>query len=290
MEMPAKGGGGLLLSVRVCVMSMFDDVINAKCRDCPVRQSGLCEDASVNTLNELFGVLTTAKFPPGAIIASQGDPLNYMFIVQEGTVIVTNVTMDGRHSVAEVIGVGDFFGGLNAELAHFSYEASSPVTVCMIPRQSMARLAHEDTGLAFRAWEMTQKRADATREWLMLFNGRTTTQRLASYLCGLAMEAGGGAPVENVMEVSLPIKRKDLAVYLGTAPETLSRTFRQLLADGVLAPSDRNCIGILNLRRLKQMAGEMDDLPVQGSAPASANKINAPKAAGGKLRLANASL
>lgn len=271
-------------------MSMLGDVINAKCRDCPVRQSGLCEDASVSTLNKLFGVLTTAKFPPGTIIASQGDPLNYMFIVREGTVIVTNVTLDGRHSVAEVIGVGDFFGGLSAELAHFSYEAASAVTVCMIPRHSIARLAHEDTGLAFRALEMTQKRADATREWLLLFNGRTTTQRLATYLCGLVVKAAGGAPLENVMEVSLPIKRKDLAVYLGTAPETLSRTFRQLVTEGILAPSDKNGLLILNLRRLKQMAGEMDDLPVQGSAPVSANKISAPKTAGGKLKLASVGL
>ena len=54
--------------------------------------------------------------------------------------------------------------------------------------------------------------------------------------------------------VRLPMAKKDVASYLGTTPETLSRRLADLVADGVVELSGRREVVILDADRLVERA------------------------------------
>ncbi|WP_243674438.1 helix-turn-helix domain-containing protein [Lentilactobacillus kisonensis] len=55
-----------------------------------------------------------------------------------------------------------------------------------------------------------------------------TTGKVAKYLLETSAALGD-------KKFKLPIKKKDIATYLGTTPETISRIFKQLVNDGTIA-------------------------------------------------------
>jgi CRP/FNR family transcriptional regulator, anaerobic regulatory protein len=253
--------------------------LNSKCGDCPVRTTGVCEDASATSLNQMAGSLITLKLPSRAIIVNQGDPISHLFIIKSGTIIVTDTSADGRHTIVDLISQGCLFGSVIDREARFSYEAASPVVLCMIPRGTFVRIIHEDTGLAFKALEMAQRRTETSQELLTLFNCRSSMQRLAGYLYALAIQTEASQAQTNQRMLQVPFKRKDLAAYLGTTPETLSRNFKDLVRRGIMTGTNAKGVGIINVYKLRAMVGDAASecqTFSQSYKSVSANKMSTP--------------
>src|SRR5688572_11819459 len=53
---------------------------------------------------------TIRKYPPSAIIFSQGDAATDVFYVQQGSVKLSVLSRTGKEAVVAVLGQGDFFG------------------------------------------------------------------------------------------------------------------------------------------------------------------------------------
>ena len=52
---------------------------------------------------------------------------------------------------------------------------------------------------------------------------------------------------DAVMEITLPMSKKDLASYLGTTPETISRRLADLEEQGLIEQKPRRQIKIIDL-------------------------------------------
>lgn len=70
-------------------------------------------------------------------------------------------------------------------------------------------------------------------------------ERLATYLIDLYK-------VQGDMLVTLPMKKKELAAFLGTTPETLSRKFKLLSEQGMIL-LDKNRIQLLDVENLEEI-------------------------------------
>lgn len=90
----------------------------------------------------------------------------------------------------------------------------------------------------------------------------TVDQRLASTLLEFARRLGSADT--PLTRFRLPMSRRDIANYLGMAPETLYRTLRRL-ADEELIAMDGRIIEILTVPRLIDFAGQIADTPLQSS-------------------------
>ncbi|TVP52451.1 MAG: hypothetical protein EA349_15660 [Halomonadaceae bacterium] len=86
---------------------------------------------------------------------------------------------------------------------------------------------------------------------LHMERGCSTTSRLASFL--LEYAEGQSRRGGSRLTLHLPMKRRDLAGYLGLATETLSRAFSQFRDQGLLAVNTSD-IEILNLAGLEAIA------------------------------------
>lgn len=230
--------------------------INPKCIDCPVRMSGLCKYAGDDVVKELASVSITSTYPPGASIMNQGDLFNYLGLITSGTVVVTTVTQDGHRIIVDLLEESGIIGDTLETEARFNYEAASSVTLCLIPRKTFAQIASTHPGVAYGAWETTQKHGLALLEWLTLLNFGTSLQRLAAYLSALASQQGPGLSGAAMIGLEIPLSRRDLAAYLGTTPETLSRNFSQLEKMRILKTMGRRQLSILSIAGLHRVAAE----------------------------------
>ena len=116
------------------------------------------------------------------------------------------------------------------EIEEFSM-AATDVYEAIVIASKRARQIHQDIKI-----ELNQR--------IETLNLRTVRQRLAQYLlayCG----------AERSSTIELTIKKLELAKHLGTISETLSRTFRRLERDGLIAVKSK-CIRVLDCGRLKQ--------------------------------------
>jgi CRP/FNR family transcriptional regulator len=77
------------------------------------------------------------------------------------------------------------------------------------------------------------------------------TSRLASFLIKRVEEQS--TSYGGITYLELGIKKGELAAQLGTAGETISRTFRKLKEEGIIELDGRK-VTILQMERLQQMA------------------------------------
>lgn len=90
--------------------------------------------------------------PDGAVIVREGDAGACMYVIQSGTVEVTQAGRDGHRSV-RVLKAGDFFGEMalfGQEIRTATVRAVGEVKVLRVDKKTLLRRITEDPSLAFQ--------------------------------------------------------------------------------------------------------------------------------------------
>ncbi len=176
----------------------------------------------------------------GEVLFCERDAARFLPILLAGRVMLARVGEDGREQVLHLVRAPASF----AEAAVFGpgvFPASATVVedgqLATVPRGDLLDLLRRRPEIAlallasmsFWLWRL----ADLA-EGLAL---RTVEERVAAYL--LAAFARSGARLVAGAEIRLEEPKRLIAAECGTAPEVLSRTFRRLAAEGVVAVRGR---------------------------------------------------
>jgi CRP-like cAMP-binding protein len=177
----------------------------------------------------------------GALILSQGDRGEALFLIGRGQVKVTVVAEDGREVILSVLKAGDFFG----EMALVDDEPRSAHVVAM-EDTTLLQLRREDFRARLRSSpevaiallrELSRRlrRADDTIASLML---RDVNGRVAHLLLELAREddRDGGRRVRR------RLTHAAIGQMVGASRETVSRTMRNLVLRNVIQVTRREIV------------------------------------------------
>jgi CRP-like cAMP-binding protein len=201
-------------------------------------------------LERLTHIATSKTIKRGKIVFSEGAEANGFYVVVRGRVKIYKLSPEGKEQVLHIVGFSEPFG----EVPVFSggrfpanAQAIEEALLMFFPRSAFVELIQNDSSLALNMLALLSKR-------LMQFTGiieglslKDVPSRLASYLLDLSSRGGESSSLE------LDISKSLLADVLGTIPETVSRIFARMMAEGMVDVEGRRIV-LLNRKKLKEVA------------------------------------
>lgn len=191
-------------------------------------------------------VARTRHYDRQEIIYVPGD-LPGLHIVHRGQVKTFRTTESGAEQLIRILGPGDFLGEtalLSTLKASDHAVAIAPSEVCSIGRSEIHELLQDHPNVALEMLRVVAERLHTAEEQLSSMSGLSVAQRLAQHLLELATAAGSTS-------FRLASTKKDLAAYLGTTAETLSRRLGAMQDQQLIRLGPGRAINILDADRLR---------------------------------------
>ncbi|AKH20453.1 Crp/Fnr family transcriptional regulator [Sedimenticola thiotaurini] len=181
-----------------------------------------------------------------------GDPAKRFFLVREGQIKLSRLSMNGNEKVIEVVTAGYTF----AEALMFSDKPAYPVRAAAIGKTRLIAvdgrgfldLLRESTDTCFRVMGDMSMRLRRMIKEIDDLTLQSATGRVAGYLCGKAMFNG---QVRVAFELATP--KGVLASRLSVKPETFSRILSNLSNQGLVKVRGGH-IEILDVEGLRKHA------------------------------------
>ncbi len=180
-----------------------------------------------------FTSLTSAtfmqKFPAGTTLLYEGDSVDFLYILVDGTVEIQGTWNDKETTIAVVKPLSLFILSsvvLDAP-ALMSARTIERSEIMMVSAESFRHAMREDGAFALAvAQELAGWNRSMVRH-LKNMKLRSAAERLANYLLTLQVQQNGATTLQ------LPHEKRILAALLGMTPENLSRSFAALADYGV---------------------------------------------------------
>jgi CRP/FNR family transcriptional regulator len=195
-------------------------------------------------------------FARGEIIFHEGETAAALFVVLAGQIKLVRYSPKGRELLLHLANPGQTF----AEAALFAgetYPATAevvePARVWCLPRSVLLDLLRSSPELALAMLGSVSMWTRRLASKLELLTQRRVEERLALYLIARA----GDGDLESGAEIPLSQPRNLIAAQCGTGPEVISRTFRRLEDDGILAAAPHH-VTVLDPARLRALAEWLD--------------------------------
>lgn len=213
-----------------------------------VRTVPLFAGLSVEDQHRIASAAVTRSYERREQVYRPGDRAG-LYIIHRGQVKVYRLTDSGTEQLIRIMSPGDFLGetALLADTTsdHFAV-ANRPSEVCTIPRDGVAQLLTERPAVALQMLQTVSERLGTAEQMLSALSGQSVGQRLAQQLLHLAEEEGSP-------RFRLPTTKRDLASYLGTTAETLSRRLGAFQDAGIIRLGQDRAVEILDRTQLRQM-------------------------------------
>lgn len=193
-------------------------------------------------MDEIMRAAHPIHLPRNETLYHAGDTSNTLYIVHKGRVRIYRLSENGREQTLRILGPGEFTGeyALFNETTHESYAvATEKTSICSIRQQDLQQFLQEYPTIALKVLQVFSRRLDETETQATSMATEKVDTRIGQYLIDTAKERE---------EFSLPMSRKELATYLGTTPETISRKLAEF--------EDKGYIKQLSLRKIRILEPE----------------------------------
>lgn len=194
-------------------------------------------DALREGLRKVGHIRTLARGEP---LFRQGEPGEFVFVVDEGLIEISVTSAGGRKSVLAHCGPGEVLG----EISALDGKPRSADAVAVKP--GVGRMVHRSELLGYLAGnpEAMQALIEALCARIRNASDRFATvaithagARLASCLLGLA-EKWGKADADGDVTIMLAFSQSEIGALAGLARENVSRHLARLTRDGVLSVTE----------------------------------------------------
>lgn len=169
-----------------------------------------------------------------------------LVILASGSIKVYQLSAAGKEQLLRIMEPGDFEGEkllfTNQEEQVYG-EALQDSVICTLPRAPFQELLLTYPEISLKLLEVTANKMIKLEQQANLMNIDSVESRLVTYLLALVK-------VSETLTVKIPMKLKELATYIGTTPETLSRQLKQLEQRQLIKRQGRR-VEILDYERLE---------------------------------------
>ena len=199
----------------------------------------LFRDISREEIEKMFRCSKTVErsFEDGSYVFRQGETPKNLFLILEGSVMISKDFASGKRDVLFVVGQGDVFGEmyLFADARTYWYDAiaQGKVKLLEIPWEFFycfcSNACEHHRMITKNMLEIQSEKNFAMTRKLHLLSGTTLRERIALWLNEQVDDNSAGTHI-----VRLAMNREELADYLGTTRPSLSRELMKMQKDGLI--------------------------------------------------------
>ena len=160
---------------------------------------------------------------------------------------IYRLSESGKEQLLRILNPGDFTGelALFSETIHEAYAcAMEDTSICTVRRQDLQKLLLKYPSISLKVLAEFSSRLEQSEKQTTRFATEKVETRIALFLAECADSDSHDG------EIILPMSKKDLASYLGTTPETISRKFYELEDAGYIKQKSNKRIQIMDLDSL----------------------------------------
>ncbi|WP_367370418.1 Crp/Fnr family transcriptional regulator [Latilactobacillus curvatus] len=198
-----------------------------------------------DSLVKISAVTHHERVKKGTLVMSPMDQKR-LVILAKGSIKVYQLSTAGKEQLLRMMEPGDFEGEkllFKTEDEPLYGEVLQDSTICTLSRSAFQQLLLAYPEISLKLLEATTDKMTRLEKQANLINIESVESRIVIYLLDLAKASGE-------TEVMIPMKLKELATYIGTTPETLSRKLKQLERHALIERNGRK-IAILDYENLE---------------------------------------
>ncbi len=218
-------------------------------------QINLFAGLSESQLDKLNSIAVPRKLVRGEQIFDMGQEASGFYCVEDGKVKIYRESLSGKEQIIHIFGAGEIFGEVPV-FQGTSYPASAITleksTLLYFSRERFERIIKEDPSLAMSMLALLSGRLRQMVNQVAALSLEEVPGRLASYLLLLKSTQNS-----NILELDLP--KGQIASYLGTIQETLSRIFKKMSKQGLIKV-DKKTVEIIDEASLELIASGEEQL------------------------------
>jgi CRP/FNR family transcriptional regulator len=172
----------------------------------------------------------------GAILFQQDDLAESCFLLEKGEIAVRRLSRSGVEVEIARIGEGEWFGETILFAARaFPAQAVAVRDCSVLEFRRSAILSSPDPTIASFFLGLLARKCLSLNRRIEELTIMDTRERLARFIVGLCPGYKAGCPGGRTnCSFPLPKKKREIAIELGMAPETLSRALRQMEDEGYI--------------------------------------------------------
>lgn len=172
--------------------------------------------------------------------------------IQSGVLSLQHILEDGRKTIAALFMQGDFIdmrGVANRHHGHLI--ALGKASVCRMSPTAFEAAIDYNQGAQKVAWNSLRNQTYRAMDHAADLAKKKALEKLASFLFECRnRQADRNSP----NKVHIPVRRIDLADYLGMQPETVSRCFKEMRTRGIISFENNSNLMILDIPTLRRIA------------------------------------
>ncbi|WP_022850449.1 Crp/Fnr family transcriptional regulator [Limisalsivibrio acetivorans] len=172
------------------------------------------------------------------ILFLEGESGRYIYYLLSGSIKLYKTNDEGKEAIVHFVYSGDMFAEIILQLECCYPVTASAIEDCTLLEIDAAALFREieqDPKLGMRIIALLSRRIKNFVNMIENLTLKDVRGRFLNYLANLAENRGS-----NVVE--LPVPKGDIALLLGTTPETFSRLLKKLCDEGILRTDGKKII------------------------------------------------
>lgn len=225
------------------------------------QRCSICQGMEPELHRQLQRLGRIKRYAAGEIIVGEEEEAPFVGTVTSGVLRMQKTLYDGRQLIVGLLMPSDMFGRVFSSTSNVSIEAATDVTLYCYSRAGFEILLSQFPALEHRMLLSMLDELEGAQNWMLLLGCQSVTERIATFLLILRRRSAKLQP-DSVQclgnSVTIPISRRDMAAYLGTTVESISRSIQEMARHRVLSIINPQQFRILDERRLIELSGRED--------------------------------
>ncbi|MCF6272078.1 MAG: Crp/Fnr family transcriptional regulator [Rhodobacteraceae bacterium] len=233
--------------------------IKDKCKQCSIYANGylFCAQLDADELCALSDHSRTLTMKRGDSLEGEALGTWPIVAIDMGVLSMQHLLQDGRKTIAALFMRGDIIDLRNiSNRNRGALIALGKVKLCRLSPRVFEQIMGKNPKAQKVIWENLRDQAFRAMDHSGDIAKKQALEKLASFIfeCRNRQEK-----IPECDTIDIPVRRIDLAEYLGMQPETVSRCFKELEQREILVAPRLNAVRITNIPMLRRIAnGDRD--------------------------------